>query len=100
MQLDATENGASCKMQSQCSLSALAPRKIPAPGNDDLRGRSPKSIAKLPPRVGPISGFSRFAANESLRRTGLHLSFAAKSSFYLPAFEISRSCRTASTVYN
>jgi len=44
-------------------------------------------------------------ANESLRRTGLPLSLLAKSSFYLPAFEISRSCRTASalltkTVFN
>ncbi len=34
--------------------------------------------------------------DESLRRTGLHLSLAAKSSFYLPVFEISRTCRTAS----
>jgi hypothetical protein len=34
--------------------------------------------------------------SESLRRTGLHLSLSAKSSLYLPAFEISRSCRTAS----
>jgi hypothetical protein len=33
--------------------------------------------------------FSRFPANESLRRTGLHLYLSAKSSFYLPAFEIS-----------
>ncbi len=41
-----------------------------------------------------ISSFSRFPANESLRRTGLHLSLSA--SFYLPAFEISRSCRTVS----
>jgi hypothetical protein len=40
--------------------------------------------------------FSRFPANESLRRTGLHLYLSAKSSFYLPAFEICRSCRTAS----
>ncbi len=32
----------------------------------------------------------------SIRKTGLHLSLSAKSSFYLPAFEISRSCRTAS----
>jgi len=44
------------------------------------------------------SGFSRFPANESLRRTGLHLSLLAKSSFYLTAFEIFRSCRTASWV--
>ncbi len=34
--------------------------------------------------------FSRFPANESLRKTGFHLSLSAKSSFYLPAFEISR----------
>ncbi len=35
---------------------------------------------------------SRFPANESPRRTGLHWSISVKSSFYLPAFEISRSC--------
>jgi hypothetical protein len=35
----------------------------------------------------------RFPANESPRRTGLHRSL---SGFYLPAFEISHSCRTAS----
>ncbi len=40
--------------------------------------------------------FPDFPANESLRRTGLHWSLSAKSSFYLPVFEISRSCRTAS----
>jgi hypothetical protein len=40
--------------------------------------------------------FSRFPANEILRRTGLHLSLSVKLSFYLPAYEISRSCRTAS----
>ncbi len=39
---------------------------------------------------------SRFPANESLRRTGLHLTLSAKSSFHLPAFEISRSCCNAS----
>jgi hypothetical protein len=35
----------------------------------------------------------------SLRRTGLNLSISAKSFFYLPAFEISSSCRTASGYY-
>ncbi len=35
---------------------------------------------------------TRFPANESPRRTGLHRSISVKSSFYLPAFEISRSC--------
>jgi hypothetical protein len=38
-------------------------------------------IAMLPP-FGPIEGhkwLSRFPANESLRRTGLHLSLSAKS---------------------
>jgi hypothetical protein len=39
-----------------------------------------------------------FHPNESPRRTGLHSSLSAKSNFYLPAFEISRSCRTASGV--
>ncbi len=47
-----------------------------------------ESMATLPP-FDPIEGhkwfFSRFPA-----------SLSAKSSFYLPAFEISRSCRTAS----
>ncbi len=43
-----------------------------------------------------ISGFSRFSANESLSRTGLDLFISANFRFYLPAFEISRSCRTAS----
>jgi hypothetical protein len=59
--------------------------------------RAPESIATIPP-FGPIekiSGLTRFSANESPRRTGLHSSLSAKSSFYLPAFEISRSCRTA-----
>jgi hypothetical protein len=57
----------------------------------------PESIATLAPCIrSPIEGhkfFSRFPANESLRRTGLHLSLSKKSSFYLPAFEISRPCR-------
>jgi hypothetical protein len=37
----------------------------------------------LPPfgHIEGISGFSRFSANESLKRTGLYLSFSAKSSF-------------------
>jgi hypothetical protein len=51
---------------------------------------SPQSIATLPP-FGPIEGhkwLSRFLAHESLRRTGLHFYLSAKSSFYLPAFEI------------
>jgi hypothetical protein len=51
------------------------------------------------PSIRPIEGhkwLTRFPANESPRRTGLHCSLSAKSSFYLPAFEISRSCRTAS----
>jgi hypothetical protein len=44
-----------------------------------------ESIDTLPP-FGPIgrhtvSGFSRFPANESLTRTGLHLSLWAKSAF-------------------
>ncbi len=54
----------------------------------------PRYLHSVPQR--DVSGFSRFPANESLRRTGLHLSTSTKSSFYLPAFEISRSCRTAS----
>jgi hypothetical protein len=63
----------------------------------------PESIT-TPPPFDPIEGhkfFSRFPANKSLKRTGLHSSLSAKSRFYLPAFEISRSCRTASsnTVY-
>jgi hypothetical protein len=61
----------------------------------------PESIATIPP-FGPIaniSGFSRFPANESLRKIGFHFSLSAKSSFYLSAFEISRSSRTASENY-
>ena len=57
-----------------------------------------ESVATLPP-FGPKrdkSGLTRYPANESPRRTGLHWSISAKTSFYLPAFEISRSCRTAS----
>jgi hypothetical protein len=38
---------------------------------------------------------SRFPANESLRNRFTFISFG-KPSFYLPAFEISRSCRSAS----
>jgi hypothetical protein len=37
-----------------------------------------------------------FPANGRPRRTGLHSSLLAKSSFYLPAFEITRSYRTTS----
>ncbi len=62
----------------------------------------PESIATLSP-FGPIEGqkwFPRFPANESLRRTGLHLSLSAKSSFYHPAFKISRSWCTASLEVN
>jgi len=48
----------------------------------------PQSIATLPP-FGPIeghtvSGFPRFPANESLRRTGLHSSLSAKAGLNLP----------------
>jgi hypothetical protein len=39
---------------------------------------------------------TRFPANESSRRTGSQLSLSEKSSFCLPALQISRSCRTAS----
>ncbi len=49
-------------------------------------GSFSESIATLPP-FGPIegnSGFSRFPANVSLRRIGLHLSLSAIYSFYLP----------------
>jgi hypothetical protein len=67
--------------------------------DDDLFDRlETESVAMLPP-FGPIEGhkwFSRFPANESLRRTGLDRSISAKSSFYPPAFEICRSCLTAS----
>jgi hypothetical protein len=45
-----------------------------------------ESIARLT----PFGRDKRFPENESLRRTGLHLSLSEKSSFYLPAFEISR----------
>jgi hypothetical protein len=38
---------------------------------------------------------TRFPANESPRRTGLRSFLSVKSGFYLPAFEITRSCRTA-----
>jgi hypothetical protein len=41
-----------------------------------------RSLHSVPKR--DISGFSRFPANESLGRTGLHLSLSAKCSFYLP----------------
>jgi hypothetical protein len=52
----------------------------------------PRSLHSAPWR--DDSGLTRFPANESARRTGLHSSLSEKSSFYLPAFEIS--CRTAS----
>ncbi len=54
----------------------------------------PRSLHSVPQRN--ISGFSRFPANESIIRTGLRFSLSEKSSFCLPAFEISHSCRTAS----
>jgi hypothetical protein len=46
-----------------------------------------------------INKYYLFPANESRRRTGLDLSLLAKFSFYLPAFAISYSCRTASVEY-
>ncbi len=54
----------------------------------------PRSLHSVPQR--DKSGLTGFPANESPRRTGLHSSISVKSGFYLPAFEISRSCRTAS----
>jgi hypothetical protein len=63
-----------------------------------LRRLFTESKATIPP-FGPIERnkcSTRFPANESPRRTGLHSFLSAKSSFYLPALEISRSCRTAS----
>ncbi len=44
--------------------------------------RQPRSLYSVLQR--DISGFSRFPANESLRRTGLHSFLSAKSIFYLP----------------
>jgi hypothetical protein len=43
--------------------------------------------------LGPIEGhkcFFQISENESLRRSGLHLSLSEKSSFHLPVFETSR----------
>jgi hypothetical protein len=67
------------------------------PDRPHHRLQVPESIATLPP-FGPLVVFPKFPANESLRRTGLHLSLPEKSSFYFPAFEISCSCRTASVL--
>ncbi len=50
----------------------------------------PRSLHSVPQR--DKSGLTRFPANESPRRTGFRSSLSAKTSFYLPAFEISRSC--------
>ncbi len=58
-----------------------------------------ESITTLPP-FGPIEGPKFFLPdfkNESLRRTGLNLNLSEKSSFYLPAFEISRSFRNTAS---
>ncbi len=58
----------------------------------------PKSIATLP-SFGPIEGHKRFfqiSSQWESQKNCLQLSLLAKSSFYLPAFEISRSFRTAS----
>ncbi len=60
---------------------------------------SPRSPWATFPPFGTIGGhkwFSRFPANESLRRTGTHWYLSAKLGFYLPVSEISLSCRTAS----
>ncbi len=59
---------------------------------------SPIRVHSHAPSIRSHSGFSRFPASESLGRTGLHLSLSKKSSSYLPAFEISLSCRTASII--
>ncbi len=77
------------------------PRKIPEadggvlPSRWIMGGRQwSEFVATLPP-FSPIEGqkcLTRFPANESPRRTGLHWYISAKSGFYLPAFEISRSC--------
>ncbi len=58
------------------------------------RSPCPRSFHLVPLR--DKSGLTRYPANESPGRTGLHCSISAKTSFYLPAFEISRSCRTSS----
>jgi len=55
----------------------------------------------LPP-FGPIEEHKWFfpdPSSKGLRKTGLQLPLSAKSSFYLPAFQISRSCRTAKFMY-
>jgi hypothetical protein len=69
----------------------------------DLKCREVKTeyIAMLPP-FSPIEGckwFFQFPANESLRRTGLHLLFLGKIQFLPPCFEIFHSCCTASILW-
>ncbi len=59
---------------------------------------TPEAVVTLPP-FGPIEGqkwFFQISSQWESQRTGLHLSLSAKSSFYLPAFDISCSCRTTS----
>ncbi len=51
------------------------------------------------PPFGPIEGqkwFFQISSQWESQKNQLHLLISAKSSFYLPAFEIFRSCRTAS----
>jgi hypothetical protein len=63
----------------------------PLLGHGSTAGCHPESIATLPP-FGPIEGqklFDQISANESPRRTGLHLSLLAKAGLNLPPFEIS-----------
>ncbi len=52
-------------------------------------------LLSLPP-FGPIEWFFQISSQWESQKNRLHLSISVKSSFHLPAFERSRSCRTAS----
>ncbi len=75
------------RRQGQCILFSVVFTPSPSRHHERVHSHS------IP--LSDISGFSRFLVNESLRRTGLHWSLSAKSSFDNPVFEISCShgCR-------
>ncbi len=55
---------------------------------------APLLMAHGTQKMEKIVRIQSFPAYEGLGRTSLHSSLSEKSSFYLPVFKISRSCRT------
>ncbi len=74
-----------------CQLYKIVKEYSLLPRTTSSRSPQPRSLHSVPQRE--KSGLTRFPANESPRRTGSRSYLSAKSSFYLPAFEIFMSYR-------